>query len=200
MTVGAHDVDIGEELDVERYLARAVAGRTAQAPRVIREGVGLELAILGGRCRGECPAQIVHGAGIGSHRRPNVCSDGRRVDEMDALDARRVDAAHMCGQLSAVKRRLQCGDEALEDEGGLSRSRDAGDGCHTSQGNLHGKRFHGMQGQRLELDGGFLEHNLVICTFAHMYVLCAREVGPDAGGRVGLDLFDSALGDDTTTV
>ncbi len=118
---------------------------------------------------------------------------------MDALDARRVDATDMRRWLSAVKRRLQRRDEALEDEGGLSRSRDAGDGCHTSQGNLHGKRLHGMQGQRLELDGGFLEHNLVICTFAHMYVLCAREIGPDAGSRVCLDLSDSALGDDATT-
>lgn len=56
-----------------------------------------------------------------------------------------------------------------------------------------------MQGQRFELDGAFLEHDLVICTFAHMYVLCAREIGPDAGSRVCLDLSDSALSDDTTT-
>ena len=118
---------------------------------------------------------------------------------MDALDARRVDATDMRRWVLAVKRRLQCGDEALEDEGGLSRSRDAGDCRHTPQGNLHGKRFHGMQGQRLELDGTFLEHDLVICTFAHMYVLCAREIGPDAGSRVCLDLSDSALSDDTTT-
>lgn len=37
------------------------------------------------------------------------------------------------------------------------------------------------RGSVFELDGAFLEHDLVICTFAHMYVLCAREIGPDAG-------------------
>lgn len=57
-----------------------------------------------------------------------------------------------------------------------------------------------MQGQCLELDSAFLEHNLVICTFAHMYVPCAREIGTDAGSRICLDLSDSALGDDATAI
>ena len=199
VAIGAGDVHVGEELHVKRYLPRAVAGGATQAARVVREGARLELALLGRGCGCEGAAQVIHDAGVGCHRRADVRTDGCRVDEMDTLNARRDDTAHMCGQLSAVKRRLQCGDEALENEGGLSRSRDAGDDCHASQGNLHGKRFHGMQGQRLELDGAFLEHDLIICTFAHMHVLCAREIGSDAGSRVCLDLPDSALGDDATT-
>lgn len=47
MAIGAGDVHVGEELHVKRYLSRAIAGGATQPARVVREGAGFVLALLG---------------------------------------------------------------------------------------------------------------------------------------------------------
>ena len=78
--IGAGDVDVGQELHVERNLPRAVARVATQASRIVREVARLQtrrLRPFGARIGA---AQVVERTAIRRHGRSDVNPDRARVD------------------------------------------------------------------------------------------------------------------------
>ena len=143
--VRAVDVHVGQKLHVKRYLARAVAGRAAQAARVVREVPGLVARLARGVRVRVGPAQVVEDAAVGCHRGAHVGADGRGVYEVGARDARGVKRRHVGGQRLARRRGRKRGNERLEHKRGLSGAGDARHGHQTPLGNVHAKRPHRVE-------------------------------------------------------
>ncbi|WP_407441681.1 hypothetical protein [Rhodococcus sp. (in: high G+C Gram-positive bacteria)] len=133
---GTDDVDVGEELDVERDLPGAVAVRTPQRPGVVGEIAGFQAAFLRVGGGGVRAPHLVEHAAVGGHGRTDVQADGSGVDNRDATDAGGIDARHVRGKLLP---RSDCGegrDEALEDHSRLTGTGHARDGGEPSFGQV----------------------------------------------------------------
>ena len=198
-TVGALDVHVRQELHVERDGTRAVAGRAAQRPRVVREVSCLEagrLRLVGAR---KGAAQLVVYVGIGRHRGTHVGTDGRGVDELSAHDILGVYCAHMGGQGLPRRGGLERRHERLEHEGRLARARHTRHGNESTSRDVNAEGMHRVQGTRLQVDGPRVEHlgsNHAV-TRIHMHIFMQK--GSNATLRARGDVFHRALGDDVAT-
>ena len=95
--------------------------------------------------------------GVGRHGASHVDADGRGVDELGPRDPLGVHGPHVGGERCAGGRGVDRGNEALQHERGLARARDARHGHELTARNVNGKRLHGVDGVRLQVDATVLE-------------------------------------------
>ena len=151
--VRALDVHVGQELHVEGDLARPVARGAAQRARVVGEGARLEARrprLPGAR---ERPAQLVQDTGVRGDCGAHVDADGRRVDQVDARDSRRVHVPHVRGEGLPRQGRAQGGHQGLQDHRRLARSADPGDRRERSHWDVDAQGVDRVDPRGLQVDG-----------------------------------------------
>ena len=114
--IGAGDVDVGQELHVERDLPRAVAGSAAKASCVVREIAHLQPCRFRGIGARVCAAHIVERAAIRGDRRAHIDADGGGVDEVRAANALGLNRGDVLGKRSACRRCGKRGNKCFEHE------------------------------------------------------------------------------------
>ena len=133
-----------QELDVQVDLARAVAGRTAQRARVVREVARLVSAFLRVRRAGVDLAKFVMDVRVRGDGRTDVDADGRRVDELHLRDAGRGERADVRGECASPDLRGESRNEAFEDQRRLAAAGNARHDRELALGKRHLQRLHGM--------------------------------------------------------
>ena len=142
--VGTGNIHVRQELDVQVDLARAVAGRTAQRARVVREVARLVSAFLRVRRAGVDLAEFVMDVRVRRDGRADVDADGRRVDELHLRDAGRGKRADVRGERASPDLRGEPRNEAFEDQRRLAAPGNARHDRKLALGERHLQRLHGM--------------------------------------------------------
>ena len=107
---------------------------------------------------------------------------------------------HVGRQPVAGERRPERRHQALEHQGGLARTRDAGHRHQAPAGNGQLKGVNRVDGHRLEGNGAVLEHGVDRRALAHPHALGPGQKAADARARGLLHLLDGALGHDGAAV
>ena len=97
-------------------------------------------------------AQLIVHIGVSRDSGTDVDPDGRGVDQLDMPDAFRVDLLDMVGHFLSVAQRIQRGDQAFQDQRGLSGTRNTGNDCQPTFGDFHGERLDGVDAVCLQAD------------------------------------------------
>ena len=156
--IGTGDVDVGQELHVERNLPRPVAGGATQASRVVREVARLQTRRLRRLGASIGAAQVVEHAAVRCHGRADVHPNGGRVDQVRAPDTVCGKRRHMLGKLLASRCLRERGNERLQHERRLPRTRHARHGNEAASRDIDRERLHGMQPARFQVDSPQVEH------------------------------------------
>ena len=98
------NLHIRQELYIQADDARPITDGTSELSRIVREVSCLESLFLGTFAPGIDLSEFVMDIRIGGNRRSYIDADRRGIDELDILDARRIDRKHMTGKLFSSKR------------------------------------------------------------------------------------------------
>ena len=193
--VGAFDVDVGQELHIERNRTGAVACRAAQSAGVVGEVAGLPTARLGFVASGEGAAQVVVDVGVGGHGGTHVRADRRGVDEVRALDAVGVDRAHMLGRLLPRRPCLERGNQRFEHHRGFAGAGYAGHRHQTAARNINIQRLDRMQLTGCHANMPKVEHMRDGHAPAFTDTFAIGQERRDAAARIRRHVADRALRD-----
>ena len=191
--VRARDIHIRQELHVQRDLSRSVAGGAAQFPGVIGKITRLVLAGLRPGCLCVQLSQFIVHTRVGRHCGAHVDADGRRVDQLDLRDAGCLNLHHVERQFLSAADCCQSGHKALQDEGRLSRSRDAGYGCHSAHRYVRAERVNGVELRSLHMNRSPGEQLFLSDPWAHSHGRFSGKIRADHRLRIPLQIFHRAL-------
>ena len=151
--VRAWNIDIRQELDIQRDLPGPVAGGAAQLSGIVGKVTCLVAALFCVRRAGVDFAQIIVDICIGRHSGPHIDADWSGVDQLDLIDAGGLQRLHMGGIFFALYGGRQCRNQALKDHSCLTRTGDACDHRQPPFGDLDIKWMH-----RVDLAGPHVDH------------------------------------------
>ena len=193
--VGAGDLHVGQELDVQTDGTGAVADRAAQAAGVVGEIPGLVAQLFGVGGAGVELAQFVVDVGVGGDGGPDVDPDGGGVDQLDLGDAGGLQRADVVRQGPAGGHRLHRGDQAFQHHGGLARARHPRHHRQPPLGKARFQRVDGVDGPGGKDDGAFCKQG-VRGNSRPPHVRLPGQERPDLGPGVLLDVGHRPFGDD----
>ena len=135
--------------------------------------------------------------GIGRYRRAHVGADGRGINQVGACDALGIDPAHVGRQALAGRPRLECGNERLEHQRRLARTRYARHRDKAAARDIDFERLDGMDGIGRHADMALVEHFVVSHLRPQALGLRAQKRSDAAALRL-LDLSHRTGGDHIT--
>ena len=180
----AGNLHVGQKLNVQIDHAGSVADRAAQLAGVVGEIVRPKAEPFGVLGFGKDFAQFVVNVGVGGDGGADVDADGRRVDQLDLLDAVSLNGADMGGKWPTVNSRIQARHKAFQHQCGFAGARHTGNDGQPALGDVHLQRLHSVDAGSGEMNFAEGEKLFLFDLFPCADIGGFGKEGSDLGGAI----------------